>query len=137
MKVVAKQQPNISDMSHTMTSELMSPGIASAGAIPAINARGNAYNVFGGNQKNITNIYNSDQGIWAHHFCYLRLIIGTDKIYQWLSAIIPSENYHVALKARLEDTGLWFINGARFAQWKAGADDFLWICGTRMYSYHL
>jgi hypothetical protein len=46
-------------------------------------------------------------------------------------------NYHGALKARLEDTGLWFIIGARFAQWKAGVDDFLWICGKRMYSYHL
>ena len=31
---------------------------------------------------------------------------------------------------------MWFVNGARFARWKAGADDFLWICGTRMYSYH-
>ena len=46
-------------------------------------------------------------------------------------------NYHGALRARLEDTGLWFMNGTRFAQWKAQADDFLWICGTRMYSYHL
>ena len=46
-------------------------------------------------------------------------------------------NYHGALKARLEDTGLWFIIGARFAQWKVAADNFLWICGTRTYSYHL
>ena len=121
-----------------MTSEFMS---ASAGAIPAINAKDSTFNVVGGSQTNITNIYNVDpncnQGIWEHQFCGLELIIGPDKIYQWLSAIIPSENYHVALKARLEDTGLWFINGARFAQWKAVADDFLWICGTRVYSYHL
>ena len=124
-----------------MTSELMSPGVTSAGAISAINVKDGTVNVAGRDQTFITNIYNVDpncnQGIWTHHFCYLGLIIGTDKIYQWLSAIIPSTNYHVALKARLEDTGLWFINGARFAQWKAGADDFLWICGTRMYSYHL
>jgi hypothetical protein len=61
----------------------------------------------------------------------------SDKVYLWLSAVIPSVNYHGALRARLEDTGLWFINGARFARWKAEADNLLWICGTRMYSYHL
>ena len=67
----------------------------------------------------------------------LKLTSRPDKIYQWLSAIIPSTNYHGALKARLEDTGLWFIDGARFARWKATADDFLWICGTRMCTHHL
>src|ERR1700730_5926947 len=66
-----------------------------------------------------------------------KLIFLPDKIYRWLSAVIPSTNYYGALKVRLEDTGLWFINGARFARWKATADDFLWICGTRMYSHHL
>jgi hypothetical protein len=119
----------------------MSPRSPSAGAIPAINAKDSTVYVVGRDQTNITNVYNVDpkcnQGIWTHHFLRPQLIIGPDKIYQWLSAIIPSTNYHVALKARLEDTGLWFINGARFAQWKASADDFLWICGTRMYSYHL
>ena len=64
----------------------------------------------------------------------LKLIICLDKIYQWLSAVIPSTNYHGALEVRLEDTGLWFIDGPRFARWKATADDFVWICGTRMYS---
>jgi hypothetical protein len=67
----------------------------------------------------------------------LELIGRPDKIYQWLSAVIPSTNYHGALKVRLEDTGLWFIDGARFARWKATANDFVWICGTRMYSHHL
>jgi hypothetical protein len=67
----------------------------------------------------------------------LMLIIYLDKIYQWLSAVIPSTNYHGALKVRLEDTGLWFIDGARFARWKVTAGDFIWICGTRMYSHHL
>jgi len=71
----------------------------------------------------------------------LELIILPDKIYQWLSAVIPSTNYYGALKVRLEDTGLWFIDGARFERWKVAAGDFLWICGTRMYflpsaSYH-
>ena len=67
----------------------------------------------------------------------LKLTSRPDKIYQWLSAVIPSTYYHGALNVRLEDTGSWFIDGARFARWKATADDFLWICGTRMYSYHL
>ena len=66
----------------------------------------------------------------------LKLNIRLEKIYQWLSAVIPSTNYYGALDVRLEDTGLWFINGARFARWKATADDFLWICGTRMCSHH-
>jgi hypothetical protein len=136
---VAKQLPG--SLLDTMTPEVMSPAITSAGAIPAINAKDSTFNVAGGNLTNITHVYNVDpncnQGICTSHFCDLRLIIGADKIYQWLSAIIPSTNYHVALKARLEDTGLWFINGARFAKWKAAADDFLWICGTRMYSYRM
>jgi hypothetical protein len=67
----------------------------------------------------------------------LKLTSRPDKIYQWLSAIIPSPYYHGALKVRLEDTGSWFIDGARFARWKATADDFVWICGPRMYSHHL
>ena len=67
----------------------------------------------------------------------LKLIISLDKIYQWLSAVITSTTYYGALDVRLEDTGLWLIDGARFARWKATADDFLWICGTRMYSHHL
>ena len=67
----------------------------------------------------------------------LKLIIYLDKIYEWLSAVITSTNYYGALEVRLEDTGSWFIDGTRFARWKATADDFLWICGTRMYSHHL
>jgi hypothetical protein len=63
----------------------------------------------------------------------LKLISRPDKIYQWLSAIIPSTYYYGALNVRLEDTGSWFIDGARFARWKATADDFLWICGTRTF----
>jgi hypothetical protein len=126
-------------MKSTNTSAVAIPAIP---AINAINAQDSTVNVVGRDLTNITNVYNvdpnCDQGIWTHHFCDIKLtIIGPDKIYQWLSAIIPSMNYHGALKARLENTGLWFINGARFARWKGAADDFLWICGTRMCSYHL
>jgi hypothetical protein len=131
----------MSQLDTIMSTEFMSSGIASAGAISAINAQDSTVNVVGGNQTNNTTIYNVDpncnQGIWTHQFCDLGLIIGPDKIHQWLSAVIPSMIYHGALRARLEDTGLWFMNGPRFARWKAQADDFLWICGTRMYSYHL
>jgi hypothetical protein len=122
----------------TPTSAVAIPAIPT---INAINIKDGTVNVAGRDLTNITNVYNVDpncnQGIWTHHFCDLRLTIGPDKIYQWLSAIIPSMNYHGALKARLEDTGLWFIDGARFARWKGAAGDFLWICGTRMCSYHL
>jgi hypothetical protein len=124
-----------------MTTEFMLPGTASAGAIPAINANYSTFNLVGGSQTNITTPYNADpnynQGIRKHRFCDLGLIIGPDRIHQWLSAVIPSMNYHVALRARLQDTGLWFMNGTRFARWMAQADHFLWIHGTRMYSYHL
>jgi len=126
-------------MKSTSTSALAIPAIS---AISAINAQDSTVNVVGGNQTNITTIYNVDpncnQGIGPiNHTTSTELIICLDKIYQWLSAVIPSTNYHGALKLRLKDTGLWFIGGARFARWKVAADDFLWICGTRTYSYHL
>jgi hypothetical protein len=111
-------------------------------AIPAINAQYSTVNVVGRDQIFITNNYivdpNCDQGIWINYSnLRLKLMFLPERIYRWLSAVIPSTNYHGALKVRLEDTGLWFINGARFARWKATADDFLWICGTRMYCHHL
>jgi hypothetical protein len=126
----------------TMTSDSISPNITSTLAIPAISAQNSTVNVAGGNQTNITNIYNVDpncnQGIGLiNHTTSTELIIYLDKIYQWLSAFIPSGNYYGGLDVRLEDTGLWFINGERFARWKATADDFIWICGTRMYFHRL
>jgi hypothetical protein len=106
-----------------------------------INTQDGTFNVAGRDQTFVTNIYNVDhncnQGIVSIkiiHTTSTELFICLDKIYQWLSAVIPSMNYHGALKVRLEDTGLWFINGTRFARWKGAVDDFLWICGTRMYS---
>ena len=124
-----------------MTSDYsIAPDVPSTTAIPAINAQDSTVNVAGRDQIFIMNNYavdpNCDKGIWINHL-RLKLIIRPEKIYQWLSAVIPTTNYYGALNVRLEDTGLWFINGARFARWKATADDFLWICGTRMYFYHL
>jgi hypothetical protein len=123
-------------MKSTSTSTVVIP------AIPAINAQDSTFNVAGRDITFVSNNYNvdrnCDQGIEPiNHTTLTELITCLDKIYQWLSAAIPSMNYHRALKVRLKDTGLWFINGARFARWKRAADDFLWICGTRMYSYHL
>jgi hypothetical protein len=65
---------------------------------------------------------------------HLGLIDISVQVYQWLSAVIPSANYDGALKARLEDTDKWFIDGERFARWKSQADEFLWISGTRTFS---
>jgi hypothetical protein len=123
-------------------SQTMSTSAVAISAINAINAHDSTVNVAGRDQTLVTNIYNvdpnCDQGIEPiNHTTSTELIIYLDKIYQWLSAVIPSASYHGALKVRLEFTGLWFINGERFARWKGAADDFLWICGTRMYSYHL
>ena len=124
-----------------MTSDSISPGITSTTAIPAIYAKDSTFNSARRDQIFITNNYNvdpnCDQGITRIINLRLKLIICLDKIYQWLSAVITSTNYHGALKVRLADTGLWFIDGARFARWKATADNFVWICGTRMYSHHL
>jgi hypothetical protein len=134
---------HVSHMSQTTKSTTTSAvTIFAINAISAINAQDSTVNVVGGNQTNITNVYNVDrnydQGIGPiNHTTSTELIICLDKIYKWLSAVIPSTNYHGALKARLEDTGLWFIDGARFARWKATANNFVWICGTRMYSHHL
>jgi hypothetical protein len=55
----------------TMPSDSISPDIISTIAIPAIDAKDSAVNVAGGNQTNITNIYNvdlnCDQGICINH----------------------------------------------------------------------
>jgi hypothetical protein len=54
--------------------------------------------------------------IHSHSEQSYTLIHVITEIYQWLSAIIPSMDYNSALEIRLEDTCLWFINGARFEQ---------------------
>ena len=121
-----------------MASDSISPDITSTIAIPAIDAKDSTVIVAGRDQTFVTNIYNVDpncnQGIVSiNDMTSTELVICLDKIYQWLSAVIPSTNYHRALEVRLEDTGLWFINGAQFARWKAKADNFLWIRGTCMH----
>ena len=114
----------------------MSPSRTAASPIPAIKAKDSTVYVAGGDQTNITNNFyvdpNGNQGNRKSFFpTHLGLIDISDKVYQWLSAVIPSANYEGALKARLEKTGKWFIDGPRFARWKSQANDFLWISGTR------
>ena len=105
---------------------------ASTTTIGTINA---AYSTFSAIGRDQLNIYNADQnssGIWVNMSSYRQLIIIIPgEIYGWLSAVIPSVNYNGALKMRLDDTGLWFINNTEFARWKSEADIFLWIDGTR------
>jgi hypothetical protein len=126
------------------TSGSMSPSNPSSEsaipAIPAINPTYSTFNTVGGDQTNITNNFyvdrNYDQGIGKFNLAHQRLIDIPVQVYQWLSAVIPSANYDAALSTRLENTGEWFINGAQFAQWKLEADHFLWVSGTRTFTYN-
>jgi hypothetical protein len=129
------------DPEAALDSDSVSPDITATIAIAAIDAKDGTVNIAGRDQIFVTNVYNvdpnCDQGIGSiNHTTLTELIICLDKIDKWLSGVVPSKNYEEALKVRLEDTGLWFINNARFAHWKATADDFVWICGTRMYPHH-
>jgi hypothetical protein len=51
------------------------------------------------------------------------------EIHQWLSAPDPAVNYQKALKQRQHGTGLWFLEGERYASWKMDATSFLWLYG--------
>lgn len=50
-------------------------------------------------------------------------------IQHWLSPPDPSVNYQKALKQRQLNTGLWFLEGERFASWKSGNASFIWLYG--------
>ncbi|USP80732.1 hypothetical protein yc1106_08006 [Curvularia clavata] len=50
-------------------------------------------------------------------------------IQHWLSAPDPSINYQKALKQRQHNTGLWFLEGERYANWKFGGMSYLWLYG--------
>lgn len=52
-------------------------------------------------------------------------------IHTWLSPPDPRLNQTDAIKKRGPETGLWFINGPLFKEWKAAAHSFLWIHGIR------
>src|ERR1700761_2555604 len=52
-------------------------------------------------------------------------------ICQWLwnSTPDPSSNYGSALKLRLKHTGLWFLEGQKYAFWKAKPTSYIWLYG--------
>ncbi|CAG5158427.1 uncharacterized protein ALTATR162_LOCUS5073 [Alternaria atra] len=52
-----------------------------------------------------------------------------NKIHHWLSAPDPSTNYQKALKQRQHNTGLWFLEGERYARWKTDTASSLWLYG--------
>ena len=52
------------------------------------------------------------------------------KIIDWLAAPDPSTNYNRALKDRNPKTGLWFIEGSTYIDWKTRPGSFLWLYGT-------
>ncbi|THW56385.1 hypothetical protein D6D19_10616 [Aureobasidium pullulans] len=51
------------------------------------------------------------------------------RMIKWLSPSDPSTNYNKALEQRQEGTGLWFIHGDAFKQWKQHSNSFLWLHG--------
>jgi nucleoside phosphorylase len=51
------------------------------------------------------------------------------RIFEWLSPPDPSTDYTKALKTRHDGTGLWFIQGDVFKEWKRRPSSFLWLHG--------
>jgi nucleoside phosphorylase len=51
------------------------------------------------------------------------------RIFEWLSAPEPSTNHTEALEQHHEGTGLWFIHGDAFKEWKGEPGSFLWLHG--------
>jgi Cdc6-like AAA superfamily ATPase len=51
------------------------------------------------------------------------------RIFEWLSPPDPSTNHTKALETRHLGTGLWFIHGDVFKEWKRRPSSFLWLHG--------
>ena len=51
------------------------------------------------------------------------------RIIDWLAAPDPSTNYNRALTDRNPKTGLWFIEGSAYIDWKTTPRSFLWLYG--------
>jgi len=53
-------------------------------------------------------------------------------IQKWLSPPDPWKNYNIACKMRHGESGVWFVSGITFSQWKeSGQNSLLWIHGKR------
>lgn len=51
------------------------------------------------------------------------------EILNWLDAPDPTTNYDKALESQLERTGLWFLEGEAFANWKIRKASRIWLYG--------
>lgn len=73
------------------------------------------------------------QGTAARYMCdiILNTVLdqGLNKIRAWLAPPDPSTNYRGALKQREADTGFWFLNGERYAQWHLKGPTMIWAYG--------
>ncbi|KAF8499924.1 hypothetical protein JB92DRAFT_2677543, partial [Gautieria morchelliformis] len=52
-----------------------------------------------------------------------------EEIYKWLSAPEHLSKHRNARKKRQETTGLWFVQGEQFEEWKESPRSFLWLHG--------
>lgn len=59
----------------------------------------------------------------------LRLSSQSKEIKEWLSAPDPEDNRIEAKQRRHEGTGLWFLQGMDFGEWKSGIRQSLWLRG--------
>ena len=48
---------------------------------------------------------------------------------RWLAHTDPNTNHNDACEKRDNDTGLWFLNGDAYRQWKQTPQSFLWLHG--------
>ena len=64
------------------------------------------------------------QGVGA-----LQMKENMNRITKWLSAPDPSINHNEASKRHHDGTGLWFVHGGAFKEWKKQTRSFLWLHG--------
>lgn len=57
--------------------------------------------------------------------------VTVEKINQWLDAPLPFLNHNTAMLEKQPGTGEWFLQSKEFADWKIGANSFIWLHGIR------
>src|SRR6266851_8301597 len=71
---------------------------------------------------------------WNHRDCVVGAKLQQD-IRTWLSPPDPWKNHNIACGSRHPGTGMWFVQGDAFSEWKSsGPSSLLWIHGKRMYT---
>ena len=56
-----------------------------------------------------------------------------EKIYDWLAAPDQRLKHENARSERRDSTGLWFVHGDDFEDWKMRDNSFLWLHGMRTF----